>query len=112
MTPPQNPVSIKRAVLIVAVTTVLGIVIGTHLALKQRRLYRGWALIENPSYAAHPERLTKLRAEIVAWDLDLENRWATTFEAAVANVSSSVKLKPAPDGLLVSAMSEDPRTRL
>jgi len=109
VTPPRHPISVIRVVLIVAATTVLGIAIGTSLALHQRKIYQGWALIENPGYASHPAHLTKLRAEMVTRDLDLENRWATTFEAAAAIVSSSVELMRAPEGLLVSATVDDPK---
>lgn len=90
-----------RVVLIVACTTVLGTVIGLMIAVRTPPKYQCRAKIEHPDFAAHPPALSPLRVDLVTRELDLENRWATTFDQATATISSAVVLKPDPQGLVI-----------
>lgn len=87
------------------VCSFLAIVIAVYLPKR----HLASALIENPAYASHPPRLSKLRGEMIARDHDFNLRWQMTLEQAGAKVVEITRLKPQPEGLLVSVISEEPK---
>lgn len=110
MTQPHHPISASRVISILALATVLGTWIGYSISMRFPNKYLGTALIENPAYAAHPPKLSRLRGEMIAREYDFPGRWDTSLEQAGAEVIEAVELKPQPQGLLVSVITEDPST--
>jgi len=94
-------------VLTVVITGVLGSAIGVYAAMKAPKVYPVHALILSQDHAKQPSRITRLRAELVASDLDLEHRWGVPFEQAANEVAESVTLKPTPEGLSVNVVTSD-----
>ncbi|MEK7950363.1 hypothetical protein [Luteolibacter soli] len=95
--------------LMIVVGFFIGWACGAFLCVKQPKRYLGVATIESPAHAGHAERLTPVRAKMVARDLDLENRWATTFEEAVAVIDQCSRLKSSADGVRIEVRYFDPR---
>lgn len=110
MTSPRHPLSASRIILVLALTTLLGSLLGLVVAIRLPKKYLGSALIENPAYAGHPPRLSKLRGEMIAREYDFQHRWNTGLEQAGAKVVEVAELKPQPQGLLVSVITDDPKT--
>jgi hypothetical protein len=108
VTSSQHPVSILRVVLTVLVTTVLGSFIGVYVGIRAPKTYPASALILNPGHASYPPAITRLRAEITAYDLGLQHSWGTTLEQAANQVADAVELKTVPGGMKVSVILPDP----
>lgn len=104
---PRNPFSTKRLIFLFVTAYVIGTLAGTFLCLRQPKLYEATATIESPDHAGHPERITRLRAQMVARDLDLEARLDITFDQAVALVEEAVRLEPSALGVLVKVRYTD-----
>jgi hypothetical protein len=94
-----------RVVLTILCMTAIGSGIGVFFGIRAPKVYPASALILNPGHASHPPRITGFRAEMVVYDLDLQNRWGTTLEQAASKVVDAVELKPTPEGLSVIVIS-------
>lgn len=66
--------------------------------------YRATAFIRSPEHAGHAAKITDLRARIIVRELDLANRWNTSFEDAVAQVLQAVELKDADKGVEIDVV--------
>ena len=104
MTPPQHPISIPRTLLTVFISAVIGSIIGIYVGVKAPKTYPASAVILNPGYASHPPVITRFRAGLTAYDLDLPHRWGMSLEQAANKVADVVELKSAPEGLKVSVI--------
>lgn len=107
--PPRNPFSTKRLLIIFGTAYVAGTLAGSWLFYRQPKIYEATATLESPDHAGHPERITRLRAQMVTRDLLLDNRWDCTFDHAVSVVEKSVRLKPSAAGVLVKVRLTDGR---
>jgi hypothetical protein len=106
---PRNPISTKRMLVILLSGFVAGTLVGAVLCYRQPKIYEGIATIESPDHAGHADRITRVRAQMVARDLDLENRWDIPFDEAVAFLLDAVRLKSSPQGVVVQVRYFDER---
>ena len=107
--PSRNPLSIKRLLLLFITAYFTGTLAGTFLCYRQPKIYEATATLESPDHVGHPERITRLRARMVARELLLDRRWDCTFDHAVSVVEQSVRLKPSTPGVLVEVRHTDGR---
>jgi len=110
--PPRNPLSTKRIVFLFVTAYVAGGLAGTFLCLRQPKIYEATSTLDSPDHVGHPERITRLRAQMVARDIDLEARLDTTFDRAVTLVEDSVRLETSPTGVIVKVRHTDSRDAL
>lgn len=106
---PRNPLSVVRLVFLFVTAYVIGTLAGTYLCYRQPKIYEATATLESPDHVGHPDRITRLRAQMVARELLLDRRWNCTFDHAVSVVEQAVRLKPSALGVLVAVRHTDGR---